>query len=135
MKKINITIIIIVLLFFCSCSMQILNPFLVTEPYNENSVLSNNAYLSNLSTSIGTFTPTFDKNTFSYSMNVIDVTSCFIIPETEDPNTNIKINSIECYSGIQSQSIGLISGNNIIRDSLFTSLLSSNTFLCIAAVC
>lgn len=72
-------------------------------------------YLSNMTLSNGTLSPTFSKNTYSYTANVsYDTTSITVTPTGEDNYSTITVNGVAVQSGHPSQSINLNTGSNAI---------------------
>ena len=77
---------------------------------------SNNAALSNLALSSGTLTPSFLTSTLSYTDAVTNATtSVTVTPTVADANATIKVNNVAATSGIASNAINLVVGNNTIN--------------------
>ena len=80
-----------------------------------NRAPSANDNLSSLKMSKGTFTPTFDSGTTSYSDVVANsITSVTVTPTTADPAATVTVNGNAVTSGTASQSINLALGTNKI---------------------
>ncbi len=72
-------------------------------------------YLSGLALSSGTLSPVFNKNTYSYTVNVgYDSTSITVTPTGEDSYSTITVNGTIVQSGQASQPINLNIGENTI---------------------
>src|ERR1700759_735716 len=78
-------------------------------------VMAANATLNNLVPNNGTLSPSFDPNTFNYTIVVGDATNSIKFTPTQTLNgSTIKINGTTVNSGNQSSSIALSTGDNII---------------------
>jgi len=87
-----------------------------TDTLTVNRALSNNAALSNLSASVGAFTPVFAAGTKSYTESVPNSTQATTVTATTaDPNATVAINGIAVTSGSPSAAIPLIVGKNTIQ--------------------
>ncbi|BFM42158.1 hypothetical protein CFS9_07990 [Flavobacterium sp. CFS9] len=76
---------------------------------------SNVATLSNLSSSDGTLDPVFSSETTDYKVRVSnEVSSIKVTPVATNANAAIKVNGLTEYSGIPSDRIDLIEGENTI---------------------
>uniref|UniRef100_UPI001A95BCA1 MBG domain-containing protein n=1 Tax=Desertivirga brevis TaxID=2810310 RepID=UPI001A95BCA1 len=77
--------------------------------------LNTNAFLSGLSISNGTLTPTFNSNSTSYSATVdYSVSSLTVTPTLNDPNAKVKVAGVAVSDQTASQSINLGIGTNSI---------------------
>lgn len=73
-------------------------------------------YLSNLTLSAGTLTPTFAKTTLNYTAQVgYDVTQITLVPTAEDSRATIKVNGVVVPSGLSSLPQNLNVGSNTIN--------------------
>lgn len=92
-------------------------------------VMAANATLNNLVPNVGTLSPSFDPNTFSYNIIVSDVTSNIKFTPTQTLNgSTIKINGSTVSSGSQSSNIALSPGDNIITIKVTKSGNTSETY-------
>jgi hypothetical protein len=82
---------------------------------NDDANVSMNADLSNLTISPGTLMPTFDPATLSYTASVpFSTSSITVTPTAADAGATITVNGVPVASGMSSQAIPLVVGNNTI---------------------
>lgn len=90
------------------------NPFDIV--LSGDGIASNNAFLSNLTTSFGSFTPSFNGNTLNYTANVAHpVSAITLTPLTSNSYSTVTVNSAPVVSGSASAPVLLNVGNNTIN--------------------
>jgi len=77
---------------------------------------STNAFLTSLVPSVGTLSPAFDSNTFSYTASVTNTTSLTVTPTAADATATITVNGTNVISGNPSGSLSLSVGANVITN-------------------
>ena len=90
---------------------------------------SSNNYLSGLSLSSGTLSPTFASATTNYTSSVANsVLSISVTPVTADPTATIKVNTLTVASGSTSSTIPLIVGSNTVKVAVTAQDGTINTY-------
>lgn len=83
--------------------------------FREPAPVESNANLAFLSLTAGVFTPAFNQETTSYTLDVDgDVASTAVFAVVADPNARVAVNGVEQASGANSASIDLARGENEI---------------------
>jgi autotransporter-associated beta strand protein len=90
---------------------------------------STNADLSDLVSSVGALTPTFDSGTLAYTASVpYPASSITVTPTAADPLATIKVKGVTVASGSDSGPISLIPGANIINTVVTAENASTKTY-------
>lgn len=90
---------------------------------------STNADLSDLVSSVGALTPTFDSGTLAYTASVpYPASSITVTPTAADPLATIKVKGVTVASGSASGPISLIPGGNVINTVVTAENASTKTY-------